>query len=90
MYGVITARHCAVCDVGLARRARYFLLFAQEKVSKEKGTPCRLASPVLLLITGGNQTRPNSLQKTQAVAELEQVMAEPSRADCAARRGRGG
>jgi hypothetical protein len=63
-------------------------LLVQNKVTKQKDTPCRF-SPVLLTITGGNQTRPSGLHKPQATAELKQVIAEPSRYASAARRGRG-
>jgi len=69
-----------------------FSCLPKRRVTEEKGTPCRGAtdSPALLAKPGGNQTRPNRLPKAQAVAELEQVIAESPRLGCAARRGRRG
>lgn len=69
-----------------------FVCLSKRKYPKER-TPCRRGashSLALLLKPGGNQTRPNSLHKTQAVAELKQVIAESPRFDCAAQRGRRG
>jgi hypothetical protein len=74
--------------VGLARLASYFILLVQNKVTKQKDTPCHFFL-ALLTITGGNQTRPNKPHKTWLAAELKQVIAENSGDGSAARRDRG-
>ena len=57
-------------------------MLAQEKVAKEKATPCRLTSPALLAFAGGNRTRPDKPYKPWLVAELRQVIAEfPAKAE---------
>jgi hypothetical protein len=60
-------------------------LLSQAKVSKKKATLCRLVL-ALLIPVGGNRTRPSSLQKPQATAELKQAIAENSHFHCATRR----
>jgi hypothetical protein len=52
---LVKAGSYPICYVGLARLASYFLLLAQHKVTKEKGTPCHAPSgfPALLAKPGG-------------------------------------
>ena len=69
--------------VGLARPASFFLLFGQEKETKEKAThPCHAPSesPALLAKPGGGRK----------LATLKHPPADTSRLGCAARRGRRG
>ncbi|PKN94667.1 MAG: hypothetical protein CVU43_24545 [Chloroflexi bacterium HGW-Chloroflexi-5] len=74
--------------VGLARLARYFLLFVQKKVPKEKDIPCH----GLRLPCAAHQSkrlRNSAWQLTQFVSccGLQTVLAENSWIGCAARHG---
>jgi len=69
-----------------------FLLLAQKKGTKEKGTPLRRPTGTfgLTVELGVCATRPNSPHKTRAVAELEQGAADIPQFACqpeAAQRG---
>jgi hypothetical protein len=59
------------------------------KVTKANGTLCRAPAGFLALLVGpgGNQTRPSRAGCAYPAAELEQVIADFPRPDCAAQRG---
>jgi hypothetical protein len=65
-------------DAGGSPAAGYFILLAQNKVAKQKGTPLRRPAGSFGLSgkLGVCATRPSSLHKTQAAAELEQGAAD--------------
>ena len=60
--------------------ASYFLLLAPQKVTKEEGTqPSRPSAPLRCSMKwAAIKTRPSGLHKTQATAELKQLMADTS------------
>ena len=61
--------------VALARLAKYFILLVQNKVPKQKDTPCRLF-PALIQKVGRCGTRPNKPHKPWLAVVLKQVFAQ--------------